>query len=117
VFAAGAILREMLEGPGARGARQKRALPDFLRGIIEKATAPDPGERYSSMEAFGDAVNEGWNELLDQNREGAGLEQALAVLAQALGDVGGGGEGEDSPADLEELLQKLAKAVKGSGDD
>ena len=116
VFAAGAILREILEGPAARGARRTRALPDFLRDVIEKATAPDPEERYSSMEALGDAVNNAWNALLDQSREGAELEQALATLAQALGSGGGGGgggeESEDAPADLEALLQELATAVR-----
>jgi serine/threonine-protein kinase len=113
VFAAGAILREMLEG--ARGARPPRALPDFLQGVIEKATATAPAERYLSMEALGDAVNEAWNELLDHSREGAELEQALATLAQALGS--GGEEGEDAPADLEALLQKLAAAVRGTEGD
>jgi serine/threonine-protein kinase len=118
IFAAGAMLREMLEGSGAP--RASRALPDFLRDLIEKATAPDPGERYSSMAALGDAVNDAWNDLLEQNREGAELEQALAMLAQALGGGGGGEEeGEDpaTAADLEALLQKLASAVRVAGED
>jgi tRNA A-37 threonylcarbamoyl transferase component Bud32 len=111
VLAAGAVLRAMVEGKG--GARAQRRFPDPFMAIVERATAPDPEERYSSMAALGDAVNEAWNELLDHSRGGTNLEQAISSLAQALGR-GGEEEGTDPSAadELEELLQKLVSAVK-----
>lgn len=112
VLAAGAVLREMAEGKGR--ARVERRFPDPFLAIVERATAPDPEERYSSMAALGDAVNEAWNELLEQSRGGSNLEQAISSLAQALGSSGEEEEGKDPAAagELEELLQKLVSAVK-----
>lgn len=112
VLAAGAVLREMAEGKG--GSRVERRFPDPFLAIVEGATAPDPGDRYSSMAALGDAVNEAWNELLGQSRGGNNLEQAISELAQALGRGGEEEEGKEPSAagELEELLQKLVSAVK-----
>ena len=134
VFAAGVIIREMLEGQGPRRAPgdEDKGLPVFLKALITKTTARDPADRYVSMAELSDAVNEAWNDLLEQGREGAELEHALATLAEVLGNGSGGEEGEEGEegegeegeegegeegegeVDLEALLQKLANAVRGT---
>lgn len=54
IYSLGVLLREILSGPGATAL----PAPDAeLQGIVNKATAEDPGQRYTTMAALADDLS------------------------------------------------------------
>ncbi|NUQ79648.1 MAG: serine/threonine protein kinase [Polyangiaceae bacterium] len=117
VYSVGAIMREMLEGPFATQA--PRWMPQFLRGIIEKAMNWHPAARYSSMAALSQALNEAWSELLCTVRRNDEMAETMTSLSTVFHQELARGEGGDVAAEmdqLETLLNDLAQAVNSSED-
>lgn len=89
-----------------------RGFPASTWAIIAKAIAPDPRARFASMAELGDAINDGWNALLEHNRAGADLNAALSLLTQALQvGVGPGGDAGEVQRELEALIKQLTEAA------
>lgn len=68
-YALAAVARDVLS------ARGMPALPGPLRDVLRRATAPRPGQRYATVEAFGAALDEAMREE---------MPRTLADLLQAL---------------------------------
>jgi hypothetical protein len=92
IRAVGLILAEMLAGRRLDAASLGEALaeaPAYARELIEKAVLADPGSGFASMTDFSDAVNEAWNQLLQDNRAGVELRKALDMLAGVIEAING----------------------------